>query len=76
MARRRPICSSKLHVGPKYIGDDAARLVFDRAAVLAVSRPVSSSALAYIDAYADRALSDAPATTTSLAWSPLRFAAA
>jgi AraC-like DNA-binding protein len=36
-------------------------LVFDRAAVLAVSRPIASSALAYIDAYADRALSDAPA---------------
>ncbi len=37
------------------------RLVFDRAAVLAVSRPIASSALAYIDAYADRALIDAPA---------------
>jgi len=37
------------------------RLVFERAAVLAVSRPIASSALAYIDAYAERALSDAPA---------------
>jgi AraC-like DNA-binding protein len=37
------------------------RLVFDRAAVLAVSRPIASTALAYIDAYADKALSDAPA---------------
>ncbi|MGP0094178.1 MAG: helix-turn-helix domain-containing protein [Xanthobacteraceae bacterium] len=37
------------------------RLVFERAAVLAVARPIASSALAYIDAYADRALSDAPA---------------
>jgi AraC-like DNA-binding protein len=37
------------------------RLVFERAAVLAVSRPIASSAAAYIDAYADRALSDAPA---------------
>jgi AraC-like DNA-binding protein len=37
------------------------RLVFERAAVLAVSRPIASSALAYIDAYADRALIDVPA---------------
>jgi AraC-like DNA-binding protein len=37
------------------------RLVFDRSAVLAVSWPIASSALAYIDAYADRALSDTPA---------------
>jgi len=37
------------------------RLVFDRSTVLAVSRPIASSALPYIDAYADRALSDAPA---------------
>jgi AraC-like DNA-binding protein len=37
------------------------RLVFDRVAVLAVSRPIASSALPYLDAYADRALIDAPA---------------
>jgi len=42
-------------------GTSEWRLVFERAAVLAVSRPIASSALAYIDAYADRALSDAPA---------------
>jgi AraC-like DNA-binding protein len=37
------------------------RLVFERSAVLAVSRPVASLALAYLDAYADRALGDVPA---------------
>jgi len=37
------------------------RLVFERSAVLAVSRPVASSALVYLDAYADRALSEVPA---------------
>ena len=37
------------------------RLVFDRSAVLAISRPVSPSTLAYLTAYADGALSDIPA---------------
>jgi AraC-like DNA-binding protein len=37
------------------------RLVFDRPAILAVSRPVASSALPYLDAYADRELRDVPA---------------
>jgi len=37
------------------------RLVFDRLAVLAVSRPIASSALPYLDAYADRELCDVPA---------------
>jgi AraC-like DNA-binding protein len=37
------------------------RLIFDRSAVLAVSRPVASSALAYLDAYADGELNNVPA---------------
>jgi AraC-like DNA-binding protein len=37
------------------------RLVFERSAALAVSRPVASSALPYLDAYADRELCDVPA---------------
>ena len=37
------------------------RLVFDRSAVLAISRPVVSSTLVYLDAYAHKALSDIPA---------------
>lgn len=37
------------------------RLIFERAAVLAISRPVASSTLTYLEAYADRALSDLPA---------------
>jgi AraC-like DNA-binding protein len=37
------------------------RLVFDRSAVLAISRPIVSSTLAYLDAYADGALSHLPA---------------
>jgi len=37
------------------------RLVFDRSAVLAVSRPVTPSTLAYLTAYADEALNDIPA---------------
>jgi AraC-like DNA-binding protein len=36
------------------------RLVFDRPAVLAVSRPAASSALPYLDAHADRELRDVP----------------
>jgi AraC-like DNA-binding protein len=36
------------------------RLVFERSAVLAVTRPVASSALPYLDAYADRELRDVP----------------
>jgi len=36
------------------------RLVFDRQAVLAVSRPAASSALAYLDASAERALGELP----------------
>jgi AraC-like DNA-binding protein len=42
-------------------GSAGWRLVFDRPAVLAVSRPVVSSALPYLDAYADMELRDAPA---------------
>jgi AraC-like DNA-binding protein len=38
----------------------AWRLIFDRSAVLGVSRQVASSTLAYLDAYADGALSDIP----------------
>jgi AraC-like DNA-binding protein len=37
------------------------RLVFERSAVFAISRSVPSSALTYLDAYADRALSNIPA---------------
>ena len=37
------------------------RLVFERAAVLAVSRPIASSALGYIAAYAEKELRDVPA---------------
>jgi AraC-like DNA-binding protein len=37
------------------------RLAFDRAAVLAVSRPAARSTLAYLTAYADEALGDIPA---------------
>ncbi len=37
------------------------RLIFNRSAVLAVTRPVASSTLTYLDAYADMALSDVPA---------------
>jgi len=37
------------------------RLIFEESAVLAISRPVASSTLTYLEAYADRALSDLPA---------------
>jgi len=37
------------------------RIVFDRSAVLAISRPVAPSTLAYLTAYADGELSDIPA---------------
>jgi AraC-like DNA-binding protein len=37
------------------------RLVFKRSAVLAISRPVASSTLAYLDAHADKELSGVPA---------------
>jgi len=37
------------------------KLAFDRSAVIAISRPVVSSTMAYLDAYADRALGDIPA---------------
>jgi AraC-like DNA-binding protein len=37
------------------------RLLFERSAVLAISRPVAFSTLTYLEAYADRALSELPA---------------
>jgi len=37
------------------------RLVFDRSAIEAISRPVASSTQAYLDAYADAALGEIPA---------------
>jgi AraC-like DNA-binding protein len=43
------------------VGTADWRLVFDRSAVLAVSRPVASSALSYLTAYADGELSEVSA---------------
>ena len=73
--RLRPVSAELACVAPSDAGDVIAdifgtnvkfgttdwRLVFDRPAVLAVSRPVASSALPYLDAYADRELRDVPA---------------
>jgi AraC-like DNA-binding protein len=72
--RLRPVSAELACVAPSDAGDIADifgsdvkfgtadwRLIFERSAVLAISRPLASSTLTYLEAYADRALSDLPA---------------
>jgi AraC-like DNA-binding protein len=70
--RLRPVLAELACVAPSDVGGIIAdifgsdvkfgtadwRLIFERSAVLDISRPVASSTLTYLEAYADKALSD------------------